>query len=63
MECLITLAIVAIVMSIGAPAYRDQLASARARAGAAVVYGNAGCALYGSVTWVRDNPVPGDRPV
>jgi prepilin-type N-terminal cleavage/methylation domain-containing protein len=34
LECLITLAIVAILMSIGVPAYRDQFASARARSGA-----------------------------
>ena len=34
LECLITLAIVAILMSIGVAAYRDQLAAARARAGA-----------------------------
>ena len=30
LECLITLAVVATLMSIGVPAYRDQLASARA---------------------------------
>ena len=38
LECLITLAIVAILMSIGVPAYRDQLAAARARAGAQQLY-------------------------
>ena len=38
LECLITLAIVAILMGIGVPAYRDQLASARARAGAEQLY-------------------------
>ena len=38
LECLITLAIVAILVSIGVPAYRDQLASARARAGAQQLY-------------------------
>jgi type IV fimbrial biogenesis protein FimT len=38
LECLITLTIVAILMCIGVPAYRDQLASARARAGAQQLY-------------------------
>ena len=38
LECLITLAIVAVLMSIGVPAYRDQLAAARARAGAQQLY-------------------------
>ena len=38
LECLITLAVVAILMSIGVPAFRDQLASARARAGAQQLY-------------------------
>ena len=38
LEYLITLAIVAILMSIGVPAYRDQLAAARARAGAQQLY-------------------------
>lgn len=38
LECLITLAVVATLMSIGVPAYRDQLASARARAGAQQLY-------------------------
>ena len=38
LECLITLAIVTILMSIGVPAYRDQLAAARARAGAQQLY-------------------------
>ena len=38
LECLITLAIVGIVMSGGVPAYRDQLASARASAGAQQLY-------------------------
>ena len=38
LECLITLAIVAILVSIGVPAYCDQLASARARAGAQQLY-------------------------
>ena len=38
LECLITMAIVAILMSIGVPAYRDQLAAARARAGAQQLY-------------------------
>jgi type IV fimbrial biogenesis protein FimT len=38
LECLITLAIVTILMSIGGPAYRDQIAAARARAGAQQLY-------------------------
>ena len=38
LECLITLGIVAILMGIGVPAYRDQLAAARARAGAHHLY-------------------------
>ena len=38
LECLITLAIASILMGIGVPAYRDQLASARARAGAEQLY-------------------------
>ena len=38
LECLITLAIVAILMSIGVPAYRDQIAAARASAGAQQLY-------------------------
>ena len=38
LECLITLAIVTILMGIGVPAYRDQLAAARARAGAQQLY-------------------------
>jgi type IV fimbrial biogenesis protein FimT len=38
LECLITLGIVAILMGIGVPAYRDQLAAARARAGAHQLY-------------------------
>lgn len=38
LECLITLAIVTILMSIGVPAYRDQIAVARARAGAQQLY-------------------------
>ena len=38
LECLITLAIVAILISIDVPAYRDQLAAARARAGAQQLY-------------------------
>ena len=38
LECLITLAIVAILMNIGIPAYRDQLAAARSRAGAQQLY-------------------------
>ena len=38
LECLITLTIVAILMCIAVPAYRDQLASARARAGAQQLY-------------------------
>ena len=38
LECLITLAIVAILMGVGVPAFRDQLAAARARAGAEQLY-------------------------
>ena len=38
LECLITLAIVTILMNIGVPAYRDQIAVARARAGAQQLY-------------------------
>ena len=38
LECLITLAIVVILTGIGVPAYRDQLAAARARAGAQQLY-------------------------
>ena len=38
LECLITLAIVAILMSIGVPTYRDQIAAARAKAGAQQLY-------------------------
>lgn len=38
LECLIALAIVTILMSIGVPAYRDQIAAARARAGAQQLY-------------------------
>ena len=38
LECLITLAIVAILVGVGVPAYRDQLAAARARAGAQQLY-------------------------
>ena len=63
LECLITLTIVAILMCIGVPAYRDQLASARAQAGAQQLYAAMQYAQRGSVTWVRDNAVPGDRPV
>ena len=38
LECLITLAIVAILMSIGVPTYRDQIAAACAKAGAQQLY-------------------------
>ena len=38
LECLITLAIVAILTGIGVPAYRDQLATVRARAGSQQLY-------------------------
>ena len=38
LECLLTLAIVAILMSAGVPAYSDHLAAARARAGAQQLY-------------------------
>ena len=64
LECLITLAIVAILMSIGVPAYRDQLAAARARAGAQQ--------LYAAMQYARStaqgirgggDPVPGYRSV
>ena len=54
LECLITLAIVAVLMSIGVPAYRDQLAAARARAGAqqlyaAMQYARSTAQVYGAV--------------
>ena len=38
LDCLTTLAIVAILMGIGVPTFRDQLAAARARAGAQQLY-------------------------
>lgn len=38
LECLITLVIVAILMGVGVPAFRDQLAAARARATAEQLY-------------------------
>ena len=64
LECLITLAIVAILMSIGVPAYRDKLAAARARAGAQQLYaGNAVCAQHGADTRGGGDPVPGYRSV
>ena len=54
LECLITLAIVAILMGIGVPTYRDQLAAARARAGAqqlyaAMQYARSTAQVYGAV--------------
>ena len=54
LECLITLAIVAILMGVGVPAFRDQLAAARARAGAeqlyaAMQYARSMAQRYGSV--------------
>ena len=38
LECLITLTIVAILIAVGVPAFRDQLAAARARASAQQLY-------------------------
>lgn len=68
LECLITLAIVAILMGIGLPAFRDQLASARARASAqqlyaAMQYARSMAQAYGAVVTLCPVIDPSDAPL
>ena len=67
LECLITLAIVAILMWVGVPAFRDQLAAARARAGseqlyAAMQYARSMAQRYGSVVTLCPVVDPAEEP-
>ena len=67
LECLITLAIVAILMGVGVPAFRDQLAAARARASAqqlyaAMQYARSMAQRHGSVVTLCPVVEPAEEP-